>query len=199
MRMAGPDIVLFVVGALLFGGAALAIASQDGDLGAPGSALGIYNVDYSAKSLEVGTQDVADFRSATATFDVNATNVGKVLVTIRCSDTANAVVPFNLQILVEGPNGLGSDDVSGNCAGETVVEIPVSSQPPATTAQGSTPEAAREGLPQLPDGLKAVGAWKVTVSGARGGSPVPVPAGNPGGSVVLSVEQWEPRLTPVQR
>lgn len=199
MRMAGPDIVLFVVGALLFGGAAYAIATTDGGLGGNASALGIYNVDYSAKAVEVGEESVADMRTATATFDVNATAVGRVMVTIACSDPANAVVPFSLQVQVEGPNGLKSDPVSGSCSSETVIEVPVSAAPPATSVRGSTPEEAAGNLAPTADASLAVGEWKVTVSGGRSGAPVGVPAGNPSGSITLSLEQWEPRLTPVQR
>lgn len=199
MRMAGPDIVLFVVGALLFGGAALAIANTEGGLGGDASALGIYNVDYAAKSLEVGTESVADFRNAEATFEVTTLSVGKIVVVVDCNDAANTAVPFTLQVQVEGPNGLKSDPVSGNCAGETSIEIPVSAQPPATTVRGSTTDEAQANLPQSGNETRAVGTWTVTVTGGRSGAPVGIPVGSPGGSITLNAEQWEARLTPVQK
>lgn len=200
MQMAGPDIVLFVVGALLFGGATYAIVSSDGGLGGAGSALGVFTVTYAPSLIEVGSEQAPTLRSATADFDVNETNVLRVLVTVECSDTGPQldVVPFSLQVRVEGPNGLNAD-APGGCTSPTIVEVPVAQLPGSTTAPGATEAQARANLAPATNGT-ANGGWTVTVSGSRSGQqPVGVPVVDPAGTITLSVEVAEPSFAPVQR
>lgn len=191
MRMAGPDILLFAVGLLLFSGASYALVQQGG-LGS--SATGVYDVTHPVETIEVGKQAVPNFASATATFTVNATTVSKVTIVIACTDTVPGGT-FRLQVQVEPPaaSGLKADPKAGPCG--TPIEIPVEIAPvPASgTVQAADIEDARVKGSADGDGAKAVGDWKVTVNGARQAGPLPgVPgaAGNPGGSITLNADTW---------
>lgn len=197
MQMAGPDIVLFVVGALLFGSASYAIV-QDGGFGTSTSALGVFDVSFPTTTTEVGEETVASFRSTTADFDVTQMNVTQAVVTLNCQDTAGAAVPFTLQVQVTGPGGLAADPVSGTCGDSLVVDVPVADAPEPTSVQGSTEDEARENLGEYETAHLAMGTWTVDVSGGRAADP-PVPVGDPGGSIVFEVVQWTPAFAPVQR
>lgn len=200
MQMAGPDIVLFVVGALLFGGATYAIVSSEGDLGGAGSALGVFTVTYAPSMVEVGSAEAASLRAATAEFDLNETNVLRVLVLVQCTDTGPTLdtVPFQLQIRVEGPNGLVGEG-SGSCTQDPAVEIPIATLPASTTAPGATEAEARSGLPPATEPT-AVGTWTVTVTGSRAQQQaVPLPVVDPAGTITLTAEIAEPSFAPVQR
>lgn len=196
MRMAGPDLVLFVVGALLFGGASYAIVAEGG-VGSS-SALGVFEVSFDTSAEEVGSEDVQSFRSASAEFDVSADRVSKVVVTVQCADPAGAAAPFTLQVAVEGPNGLGAPPQSGTCGQPLEIPIEVAPVPADTTVQARTEEEARERV-QSENSTAAQGTWTVTVTGGRSAPALPVNPGDPGGSIALSVEQWAPTFTPVQR
>ena len=197
MRMAGPDIVLFVVGALLFGGASFAIANTEGGLAGAGSALGIFQVAWSASEEEVGSADVASVRSATETFTIDAQNVASVVVEVSCSDPAPGPAAFTVTVDVTGPNGL-SGSGSGSCSAGVVVPVEIAPAPAPGQVQGATEEEARRNL--APGGnATANGQWTVTVSGGRGGGAVPVPVADPSGTITLSIETYEARLTPIQR
>ena len=102
---------------------------------------------------------------------------------------------------VEGPNDLAGEPATGSCGSALVVEVPVATPPVAATAQGGTAAEARENLPAFDNATAAVGEWTVRVTGSRGGTPLPgLPGpGTPGGSIVMSIERWEPELSPVQR
>lgn len=200
MRMAGPDVVLFVVGALLFGGATYAIIASDGGLGGT-SAAGVFDVTFAASEVAIDEVAVGSMRAGTADFQVNQTNVGAIIVTIACADQAGAVAPFNLQVQVSGPNGLTGEG-SGACGQDATIEIPVSESPPAIAVPGSTEDEARANLPALDNATRAAGAWSVTVSGGRSAGPasaLPVPVGDPSGTITLTASVWEPTFTPVQR
>lgn len=203
MRMAGPDLVLFVVGALLFGGASYAIVQQGGlaALTESHSPVGQFTVTYDTHLTPVGdAQPVADFRNAEATFDVNATNVAKVVVTIACTDAQGAAVaPFTLQITVTGPN-ITADPVSAPCGADVEVPIDVTPVPTQTTVPGDTESEARENLPADANATKAQGTWTVSVTGGRSaGGTLPVPGQIPGptGEIALATEQWEPHFAAV--
>src|ERR1051325_8168097 len=86
MGMAGPDIVLFVVGFLLFAGAGYALVAQGGLNGDGGSPTNVFSVLYPLSRGEVGKENVADFASVTKTFQVAQTNVSKMVVSIACND-----------------------------------------------------------------------------------------------------------------
>lgn len=199
MQMAGPDIVLFVVGALLFGGATYAIVTSD-DLGGSTSALGVFQVSYTSSLVELGQETPASLRSATATFDVTQANVSALTLTISCTGaTAGGPVPFNLQVTVEGPGGITTDG-TGTCASGVTIDIPVAAMPPATSVAGTTEAEANDNLALAENATAAQGAWTVTVSGSRQGTgALPVPVGDPGGTIVLAAEVWTPQFSPIQR
>lgn len=198
MRMAGPDIVLFVVGALLFGGATFAIVSE-GALGTTGSAAGVFNVAYETETAELESLGVADYRSATLTFDVAETNVAAIVVTLQCTDPASAAVPFAIQATLTSPGG-DVVDATGACGSDLVLEAPITEPPSGTTVLGSTEDEARENLPEVENATAAQGTWTLTISGGRQGAPaIPLPVGNPSGNAVVTAEVWEPRFTPVAR
>jgi hypothetical protein len=199
--MAGPDIVLFVVGALLFSGATAAIVTRDGGVGAlggAGSASGVFNVAYATRVIEGEGADVGSFASHTAEFDVNNTAVSKVILVIECSDPVPAGVPYGIHVEVTAPNGIAVDPVDVNC-GNVEIPIDVTEVPADTSVQGRTEDEARANLPQDANATKAVGAWTVTITGSRGPSPLPLPAGTPNGRIALNVEAWEPSFAPVQK
>lgn len=201
MRMAGPDIVLFVVGAALFGGATYAIVNMGGGLGSAGSALGQFTVQYDAAAVEVGSEPAPSLRSATATFDVNESDVVSIVVDVACTGATGDVGPvsFNLAVSVEGPNGLTGQG-TGTCGGGASVQIEVAALPGDTSAPGSTEDDARANLAAGPNATRGAGEWTVTVSGNRGTpSPVPLPAGDPGGTITLTANVARPRFTPLQK
>lgn len=200
MRMAGPDIVLFVVGLLLFSGAGYAIITSDEDLSASGSASGVFNVAWTTSEAEIATEGIDSFRDATLLFTIETLNVSLVTFTIDCQDPAGTAVPFQLTITVTSPNGTSEEPSTAACAPGIVVDFAVADVPPATVARGSTPDAAREDLAGRVTSSAALGEWTLTITGDRSGAPVlPVPVGEPTGSATLSVQTWEPAFTPVPR
>lgn len=203
MGMAGPDFVLFVVGALLFAGASFAIVQTEGGLdaiGGGGSALGVYAVTWTATSLEDASEPVADFSDAQASFDVNGTNLAKVTVVIDCNDPVVGPAAFSLQVQVTPPAGVAPPEpVTGACGSAITIPVDISSAPPETTVQGGSEAEARSNIPATETSTLGSGAWSVMVTGARGGTLPGLPAGNPGGSITLQAEAWTPRLSAVQR
>ena len=203
MRIAGPDVILFVVGLLLFSGAGYALVVQGGTdvLGQPGSATGFYTVAFPLETVPVGEPaPVQSFQGAQAVFQVNATNVRTVIVEVECNDPVPGGT-YQVTVEVAGPNGLTAEPATGNCGSALAVEVPVAEPPAAATVQGGTLDEARESLPASENATAAQGEWTVTVTGSRGGTPLPgLPGpGTPGGSIAMSVERWEPELSPVQR
>lgn len=200
MRMNGPDIVLFAVGALLLGGASFAIATMDGGFSGSGSALGVFTVTWDERTVEVGSANVASMRSATETFDVEATHLAALVVRVECQDAAGALpVAFQLEVTVQGPDGLAGEG-SGSCAAGATVEIEVNPAPADTAVRGSTDAEAREALLEgSANATRGAGAWTVTVSGSRGSAPGAIPVGDPAGAIILEARTHEPRLTPVPK
>lgn len=200
MRMAGPDIVLFVVGLLLFGGAGYAIITSDGGLSASGSASGIYAVTWSTSEVEVATESVDSFRDASIPFTVSEQNVSRVIFTVDCQDAAGAAVPFQLSVTVTSPDGNTTEPTSAACGDDIVIDIEVAPVPPATNVQGGTEEAARENLHLAEQASAAVGEWTLIITGDRSSAPaLPVPVTEPTGSATMAVETWEPSFAPVPR
>lgn len=198
MRMTGPDIVLFVVGALLFGGATYAIVNMDGGLGGTGSPLSSFTVTWAATETEVGSVDVGSVRDAEETFDVTTTGVTTVTVLVACSDPVPGPGAFNVQISVAGPNGLTGEG-SGACNGEIAIPIEVDTPPADTSVRGDLESEARENLPVSANATRAVGTWTVSVSGGRAGGLPGVPGTDPAGTITLNVETYEARLSPLQK
>ena len=203
MRMAGPDVVLFLVGLLLFSGATAAIVAREGGVDAftgSGSASGIYNVAYATRVIEGEESAVPSWASATVDFDVNNTQVSRVILVVECADNVPvAAAPYTLTIEVSAPNNLTVEPITVPC-GSTEVPIDVTSVPAATSVQGRTEEEAAGNLGQDANATKAVGTWTFTVTGSRGSAPsaLPVPAPS-NGRLALNVEAWEPSFTPVQK
>lgn len=205
MRMAGPDVVLFVVGALLFSGATAAIVTREGGvgaLGAGGSALGVYNVAYATRTIEGESADVPSWASATAEFTVNNTRVTRLLLAIECADPVPAgAAPYTLRIEVAAPNNITVDPIDVGCS-TTEIPIEVTPVPSLTTVRGRTEEEARANLPEDANATLAVGIWTFTVTGSRTPPAIPIapPAAIPAnGQMTLNAEAWEPSFTPVQR
>lgn len=195
MRMAGPDIVLFVVGALLFGGAAYALALQGGMAALSGGApASLYEVTFTGKTIEAGKQAVSDYSSAKATIEVTEANATKVTITIACADPLPAGT-FNLQIRVEAPNGLTVPPTAGACGTNVVIPVEISKLPATLAAVGSNAEEAIRSIPPDTNATRALGTWTITVNGARGPAPA-LPAGNPSGSIVLTVDTWDAAALP---
>lgn len=202
MRMAGPDIVLLVVGALLFGGATYAIAQQPGGLTGQASAAGVFSVTFPLSEAEIGNEAVGSYRSASVTFDVTQENVTRLTFTAVCNDAASAAVPFTITLTLTPPAGITAPGpVSGPCGSDLSLPIDVASAPADSAVPGTTEDEARENLAEQDNATAALGTWTVDVSGARGptgGLPLPG-AGDPGGSISLIAETWAPRFAPVQR
>lgn len=200
MRMAGPDIVLFVVGAVLFGGATYAIVSLDGGLGNT-SAAGFFAVFFSTIDEELTREPVGDLRSATLDVTVDeaaARHLAALTFTLECADlAAGAAAPFTLQLAVEGPNGQ-TGDASGACGSAVEVPFEIAEIPVDTVAPGSTEEDARAAFEEsihAGEPSTAVGTWRVSVSGGRGGPTGVIPVGNPSGAIVVMAQEWEATFT----
>lgn len=196
MKMAGPDIILFVVGFLLFAGAGYGLVATGDGLGGGGqtSVLGVFQVSYVPQTVEVGSANVGDLANAETTFTVDEIDVTKVLVTVTCTGPA-ASLPYTISVNVAGPNGLAGQK-SGACG--TAVEVPVTSLPADAAVQGRNEDEAHANLGEHPDMEKAKGEWTVTVTGSRS-TAIGLPAPGPAGTISMSLEKWEHRFTPVQR
>lgn len=201
MRMAGPDIVLFVVGLALFGGASYAIYTLDDDVGGSASALGVFQVTFSPTLQEIESIDVQSLRSVTQEFDVNVTHPLNVVVLVECGGGPAQIggVPFQMQVSVEGPTGQTAEG-SGQCGQDILIEIPVGTMPESAAVAGSTEDEARANLAPSEEAADVNGTWTVTIAGSRGQqTPVAVPVVDPPGTITLSVEIAEPQFSGVQR
>lgn len=195
MKLAGPDLILLVVGFLLFAGAGYGLIATGTDVGGNASALGIFRVDYETETVELDPQSVPDLGGThEVTFEVDAVDVTKVTVTVGCGGP-QASVPYTLVVSVAGPNGLAGEN-NGGCG--TSVEVPVSAVPASTSVPGDNEDEAHENLGEHPNATLAQGTWTVTISGSyNGASVLPVPG--PSGTVGMTVDRWMHSFTPVQR
>ncbi|HEX2022446.1 MAG TPA: hypothetical protein VHH36_07015 [Candidatus Thermoplasmatota archaeon] len=205
MRMAGPDVALFIVGLLIFAGAGYALYEQDAfsSAGQQASALGLFNVAYATESVALDPVPVPSMRAGTAAVKVNQTDVSKVTVVVACQDQAagGAAAAFTVTIDVVGPDNLTGSG-SGACGGTGVaVAIDVAPVPGATSAQGATEPEARAKLAQAPNATRAVGDWTVTISGGRAGTGgvLPQDPTAPAGTVTFTLDVWTPKFSPVQK
>jgi len=208
MGMAAPDVVLFIVGALLFGGAVTALMVQGGPAalgGTGGSATGIYTVDYETKTVDAAKEAVSDFSvQHKATLNMTTLNVTSIKVVIQCTDPASNVpnAEFNIQVQVQPPGGIAAPKPTfGICGQKIEIPIPVAALPPKTTVTGSSPADAAAHVPHDTNESAAAGTWVVTTSGGRAGGqlPVGIPAGNPGGTILLQADQWDSKITAVPK
>jgi hypothetical protein len=206
MRMAGPDVVLFIVGALLFGGALTAIIVTEGPEAFAGgsSATGAYTVTYSTASAQVAKTAVADFSAAgSVPAAVNGSNIKSVKVSVECTDSqAGAVAPFSLSVTVKGP-GNQTAKKDGTCGTPIVLDFAINPVPGDTSASGPTQADAAASLPKGANDTAARGTWTVSFTGGRGspagGLPVQPPGTAPGGNVVESLETYTPKLTAISK
>lgn len=195
MKLAGPDLILFVIGFVLFAGAGYGLYATSGGDGSEGSASGLFRVDYDTTLVTVGEETVADLGGTRALeFEVAELDVTQVLVDVACTGQA-ASLPYTLMVKVEGPGGRVGE-ASGTCDGVSIA-VPVSEVPASHTVEGDTADEAHENLGEHANATAAVGTWTVTVSGSRGANGVPVPGPGPGGVVTLGVEKWTHRFTAV--
>lgn len=193
MRMAGPDVVLFIVGALLFGGALTAIIVTQGPGAFSGTAggAGAFTVSWPTTTKDLAKVQVADFSAASASFKVDQTNVGNVTVKVNCQDSpVGGAASFALTVKVEGPSGIAPVTKNANCGDRIEIPVHVQNAPPATAVANSDDVPAASTVGQ--------GDWKVTVSGQRpapGGVGLPLPGQtNPGGDIGLTVETFAAKV-----
>lgn len=201
MKLVGADIVLLVVGVVLFATAGTALV-QGGYLAANGggaaSPTGAYNVAYSTSELKLAAQTVADMTSADLATKVTTANVTKAVVRVDCSDSVPAGGPaFTLTVTVTAPNGLKADPVTKPC-GTIEIDVAVAPVPPPGTVQGGTPKEAAKNLGASADAAKAEGDWKVHVAGFRGTAGA-LPVVHPSGSMSLSVLVWRATVAAVPK
>lgn len=205
MKMAAPDVVLFIVGALLFGGASAAIVTSGGGLDAltgGGSPSGAYRVAYHTDAHDSDPVAVPSFTSASGEFEVNNTDIFRFTLLVDCTDPANnPAVPYRLTITLTPPAGsnLTAEPVTASCAPGIEVPVEVAAVPSETTVQGRTEQEARENIPRDANSTKAQGTWAWSITGARGAIPGALPAPAPGGAVSSRVEGWHPEFTPVPK
>lgn len=203
MRMAGPDIVLFVVGALLFGGALTAIVVTQGPEAFTGtaSASGAFTVSYPLAMKELAKKAVSP-SNGKADFDVNGSNVASIHVKLTCSDSVPGDT-FALTLTITGPQGQKATK-SASCGAGVDLPVKVQDPPANTTVAGSTDEAAKANLPANPNATAGVGKWTVAVTGSRnagpaGALPVPIAQADPTAQVSFMVETFAAKLDPVAK
>lgn len=191
MRIAGPDVVLFVVGLVLFSGAGYALV-ETGGLGA--SATGIYDVRYASADVELASGTIASYQSASVPFTLDRVGLASLTIALTCTDTVPGGT-YNYQVQVEPPAGsnVTVDPVGGACNGERLIEVPLSTPPNATaTLQADSLDEANARAAQWETDTSYRGEWTVTIAGARGGAgPIPgLPAAPPAGSLVVTGKAW---------
>jgi hypothetical protein len=203
MRMAGPDVILFVVGALLFGGATYAIVQQGGPgaFGQAGSAAGFFNVAYTTASESLEPISIPNVRSSEVPFTLNQTDVSKVTITVACTDgAAGTAAPFAVTVALTAPNNISADPIAGRCGQPLEFSVDVAPVPPAGTVIGATEPEARANLFPDANATRAQGEWKVSVTGGRGGpGGVAVPGvviPEPTGTITVKLDRWSASLTP---
>jgi hypothetical protein len=194
MKLAGPDLILFVVGLLLFAGAGYGLIATGSDLSGGGGALGLFQVTYPTETVELDAEAVPDLGGThDVTFEVDAIDLTEVTVAVACGGPA-AGLPYTLVVRVAGPNSLAGD-ASGGCG--TSVTVPVSEVPPTTTVRGADADDAHHNLGEHPNATRGQGTWTVTVSGSRGTGGVPLPGPGPSGTVSFAYERWTHAFTAV--
>lgn len=201
MRFTGPDAALFVVGLLLFGGASYALYLQGGfsAVAQQTSALGQFDVTFSTDEVGLAPQAATSLRSGEAVFQVNQTNVARLVVRVSCEDQAAAAAPFTVAVQVVGPSNL-TGEAEGACGSAIEVPIEVAGVPGETSAPGQTEAEARANLAPDANATRAVGEWTVSFQGGRGATGgLPVDPTAPSGSVAMTLVRWEPDFRALQR
>jgi hypothetical protein len=194
MRFAGPDVVLFIVGALLLSGSVYGIYAIGGLEG--GGGAGAYQVEWSESTSETIVASFNGDDSVPFAFDVNATSALLVTVTVDCAHAAAlpGQIAAGITVTVEGPAGSGEG--SGTCGSPVTVEIPIAEKPAEMVLEGdSQRDAERRALARL--GGEAVGEWtgSVTFSTAGGGLGGTVTPHS--GDVNVALTKAVPKASPV--
>lgn len=203
MRIAGPDVILFVVGLLLFAGASYAIY-QEGGFSAQTSPLGVFTFAHATADERATDIDVDSYQSGSATFVLNQTDVSKVTVVVACTPATQAPATYEISVTVTPPPGSNLTEAtgSGQCGADIAIEIPVTNVPTNGTVEGTTLEEAQANY-RAANATLAQGEWEVAWSGSYAtpaGPPIPnpIPVPPPGGSIGVDVERWTTTFTPVQ-
>ncbi len=185
MRLAGADVVLFIVGAVLFTGSVYGLAREGAFGGGATSVYGLFNVGYASaeETLDATTFDTQP--TVDVAFEVNGTGVQSVTLRIECAHATN-IGPASTTISVDvaGPNGLAGSG-SGACGGAFDVPVEVFPAP-----KGGTIEAANEAEARARASARlnanATGDWTATLSFSSQASAIPV-----------TPIQWSGSVTPV--
>lgn len=190
MRMVGPDIVLFVVGALLFSGATYGLVQYSG--GAEDSNLGLYLVTWQQGE---STADVGRYAEGQAAqmfmANVTGTNLVKLIFTFQCADpsAAKGANPFRYSVTFgDLPEGLAKpDDVSTQACDSSVErEVVINTTAPAEQQiQSADGETAKADAAKLGNATGS-GEYHLTVNGARTQA-VPGPIGGTAGGASVTV------------
>lgn len=197
MRFAGPDVVLFIAGALLFSGSVYGLIQLDGH---EGSATGAFKIAWSEATEEVPVGSFDTEPAFPYAFTVNGTGVGNVLVTVICSQSPAAAGPVTTSVSVDlaGPNGQGGQQ-SGTCDGQAItIEIPTGNVTEGATVQAGTASEAEAAALADFVGTSAVGAWSGNVTFTQQGNGLPVPqVVTWSGDVTATLTRFAPRATAI--
>lgn len=172
MRMVGPDFALFIVGALLFGGATygLIVTQSDDSSGTQ------YDVKWATQELAASPQTFTEPTPVDVTGDAtNVTNIAKVAFTVTCNDanSARQTAPYTLTVTFPAlPAGVAKpEDARVPCNGqaqEIVVFSGNATPKDRQVAAGSAEAALRD--PTLENSTAGRGEYQAQVTGARGGN-----------------------------
>lgn len=201
MRMAGPDVVLFFAGLLLFSGSAYGLWVTGGLSGGGTSPFNAFTLDW-ASSEE--TQSLATFETVPEqafTLEWNETGATQIVFTISCS-LAQPVpgVTVTMDVELTTPNGT-AEPVSGTCG--TPLEIPfVFDEAPENGGTVQAPDAdsaQRDAAASL--GRAGVGTYSGVVRfTSQNAIPVPVPVQvDYSGEIAAVVTTWSATATPLVR
>lgn len=203
MRMFGPDLVLFVVGALMLGGATygLIVTPPAGSAGGD-SNLGLYKVSWKEATNESdGGRFTEGGAAIDATTNVTGTNLGKIIFSLDCKDPSPAASaqPFRYSFEVHMvPEGVTKPEAQTGiaCGKVTEIEVPIQAKPADTQISSGTLERAKTDAANLGNATGS-GDYHFKLSGARGQS---IPVGALAGAnvaITVKVVSYTPDVTAV--
>lgn len=198
MRIAGPDVVLFVIGLLLFSGSVyglVATGAFEGDT----SALGAYSLSWSEETEETTLTEFATENSAPFNFTINENGVLAVTVVVACQHAATTPpgVTTSVDVTLTGPNGLNGTG-AGECGSPVTIDIPVDELPASGSAHADSPEAAVAEV-TADVGKDALGEWSGEATFASSGSGTAVPGlVEWSGDVTLELTKAKGAATPME-
>lgn len=207
MRMIAPDIVLLAAGILIFGGAAAGLYGIGGfdTVTETGSALGSFNVTFALKDGDAITNPVTAYSaSGSSNFNLQATNVTTVLISVACSDTQPGAAqnPYRLRVEVYHRGTKKAEKPNTNCGSPIELQVDVAPTPAGGAVAGRTEAEARSNLKPSANSTAGQGEWSVRYFGSRTNTvpdPLPTPQTPPGGSIKLTPRIWEAKLSPLTK